>query len=65
MENCLQKAPGPHLVYTINEPAAGRLQRAEGRRQGKDVVIVSVDGGCEGVADVGKASSPRPASSTR
>jgi len=55
MENCLQKAPEVNVVYTINEPAAAGAHNAL-KRLGKDkgVVIVSVDGGCEGVANVGK-----------
>jgi fructose transport system substrate-binding protein len=54
MENCLQKNPGINLVYTINEPAAAgayKALKAAGRE--KDVVIVSVDGGCAGIRDVG------------
>jgi len=55
MENCLQKAPDVNVVYTINEPAAAGAYNAL-KRAGKEkgVVIVSVDGGCEGVANVGK-----------
>lgn len=55
MENCLQKAPEVNVVYTINEPAAAGAHIAL-KRLGKDkgVIIVSVDGGCEGVANVGK-----------
>ncbi len=55
MENCLQKAPGVNVVYTINEPAAAGAYNAL-KRAGKadGVVIVSVDGGCEGVKNVGK-----------
>ncbi|NML18051.1 sugar ABC transporter substrate-binding protein [Azohydromonas sp. G-1-1-14] len=54
MENCLQKNPDINLVYAINEPAAAGAYRAL-RAAGKDkgVVIVSVDGGCQGVRDVG------------
>lgn len=54
MENCLQKNPGINVVYTINEPAAAgayKALKAAGRE--KDVVIVSVDGGCAGIKDVG------------
>jgi len=53
MENCLQKAPDVNVVYTINEPAAAGAYNAL-KRAGKDkgVIIVSVDGGCRGVADV-------------
>ena len=53
MENCLQKNPDINLVYTINEPVAAgayRALKAAGRE--KDVMIVSVDGGCQGVRDV-------------
>jgi fructose transport system substrate-binding protein len=55
MENCLQKAGGDvNVVYTINEPAAAGAFNAL-KRAGKDrgVIIVSVDGGCQGVKDVG------------
>ena len=53
MENCLQKNPDINLVYTINEPAAAgaynALQKAD---KEKGVMIVSVDGGCDGIKDV-------------
>jgi len=54
MENCLQKVPDVNLVYTINEPAAAGAFNAL-KKAGKDkgVVIVSVDGGCQGIKDVG------------
>ncbi len=53
MENCLQKNPGINLVYTINEPAAAGAYRAlKAAGKDKDVMIVSIDGGCEGVRDV-------------
>ena len=53
MENCLQKNPDINLVYTINEPAAAGAFNAL-QRAGKDkqVMIVTVDGGCDGVRDV-------------
>jgi fructose transport system substrate-binding protein len=53
MENCLQKNPDVNLVYTINEPAAAGAYTAL-KRSGKEknVMIVSVDGGCQGVRDV-------------
>jgi fructose transport system substrate-binding protein len=55
MENCLQKAPEVNVVYTINEPAAaGAYNALKKAGKDKDVIIVSVDGGCEGVANVGK-----------
>ena len=55
MENCLQKSPDVTVVYTINEPAAAGAYNAL-KKAGKDkgVIIVSVDGGCAGVANVGK-----------
>ena len=54
MENCLQKNPDINLVYTINEPAAAGAHNAL-KKAGKDkgVTIVSVDGGCAGIANVG------------
>lgn len=53
MENCLQKAPGINVVYTINEPAAAGAYRAlKTAGKEKDVLIVSIDGGCEGVRNV-------------
>jgi len=53
MENCLQKNPDIDLVYTINEPAAAGAYNAL-KKAGKEkgVLIVSVDGGCDGVKDV-------------
>ena len=55
MENCLQKAPDVNLVYTINEPAAaGAYNALKKAGKEKNVIIVSVDGGCEGVENVGK-----------
>ena len=54
MENCLQKNPDINLVYTINEPAAaGAYTALKAAGKEKNVVIVSVDGGCEGVRNVG------------
>ncbi|MER3444370.1 MAG: sugar ABC transporter [Armatimonadota bacterium] len=53
MENCLQKNPNINLVYTINEPAAaGAYQALKAAGKEKSVIIVSVDGGCEGVRNV-------------
>jgi fructose transport system substrate-binding protein len=53
MENCLQKAPGINLVYTINEPAAlGAYTALKAAGRDKNTMIVSIDGGCSGVAAV-------------
>ena len=53
MENCLQKNPDINLVYTINEPAAaGAFQALKKAGKDKNVMIVSVDGGCAGVRNV-------------
>ncbi len=53
MENCLQKNPDINLVYSINEPAAaGAYQALKTAGKEKNVMIVSVDGGCAGVKNV-------------
>ncbi len=53
MENLLQKDPGVSVVYTINEPAAaGAYEALKSVGREKDVLIVSVDGGCPGVKNV-------------
>jgi fructose transport system substrate-binding protein len=53
MENCLQKAPDINVVYTINEPAAlGAFTALKAKGREKEVLIVSVDGGCTGVKAV-------------
>lgn len=60
MENCLQKEPGINVVYTINEPAAlGAYTALKAKGREKDVLIVSVDGGCTGTQAVkdGKISA--------
>lgn len=50
MENCLQKNPDINVVYTINEPtAAGAFNAIERAGRAKAVVLVSVDGGCQGI----------------
>ena len=54
MENCLQKNPDITVVYTINEPtAAGAYKALKAAGKEKNVVLVSVDGGCQGIRDVG------------
>ena len=53
MENLLQKDPGISVVYTINEPAAaGAYEALRSVGRDKDVLIISVDGGCPGVRNV-------------
>lgn len=53
VENLLAKEPGMNVVYTINEPAAeGAYQALKKAGKEKDVLIVSVDGGCPGIANV-------------
>jgi fructose transport system substrate-binding protein len=54
MENCLQKEPGINVVYTINEPTAAGAHRAhQAAGMAGEVILVSVDGSCQGVRDVG------------
>jgi fructose transport system substrate-binding protein len=52
MERCLAKNPAVNVVYTINEPAAVGAQKALKAAGTKDVLVVSVDGGCNGVQHV-------------
>jgi fructose transport system substrate-binding protein len=53
MENCLTKDSGINVVYTINEPSAfGVYTALKNRGKQNGVLIVSVDGGCAGVAGV-------------
>jgi fructose transport system substrate-binding protein len=53
MENLLQKDADVNVVYTINEPAAGGAYQAlKAAGKEKDVLVVSIDGGCPGVQNV-------------
>lgn len=53
MENLLVKDPSINVVHTINEPsAAGAYEALKSFGRENDVLIVSVDGGCPGVANV-------------
>ena len=53
METILQIDPKVNVVYTINEPAAaGAYEALKAVGREKDVLIVSVDGGCPGVQNV-------------
>ncbi len=50
MENCLRKNPEINVVYAINEPtAAGAFNALEQSGKAAGVVLVSVDGGCDGI----------------
>jgi len=53
METLLAKNPNVNVVYTINEPAAaGAFEALKSAGKEKDVLVVSVDGGCSGVNNV-------------
>lgn len=53
MENLLAKDPLINVVYTINEPAAaGAYEALKAVGREKDVLVVSVDGGCPGVRNI-------------
>lgn len=53
MENLLAQDPFINVVYTINEPAAaGAYQALRAINREDEVLIVSVDGSCAGVADI-------------
>jgi len=53
MENLLQRAADVNAVYTINEPAArGGYAALQARGLAEQVVVGSIDGGCQGVRDV-------------
>ena len=53
MENLLQQNPEINVVYTINEPAAaGAYEALKSVGKAEQAVIVSIDGGCPGVANV-------------
>ncbi|MGL5811031.1 MAG: substrate-binding domain-containing protein [Nocardioides sp.] len=53
METCLSKNSKVNVVYTINEPAAvGAYAALQQAGSEKGVLIVSVDGGCDGVTQV-------------
>lgn len=52
MERCLAKNPKINVVYTLNEPTAVGAHKALQAAGSRDVVIVSIDGGCDGVEQV-------------
>ena len=60
MENCLSANPDINVVYTVNEPAAfGANTALKAAGTAENAIVVSVDGGCEGVRGVkdGKISA--------
>ena len=52
MENCLSKSRDINVVYTINEPAAIGANGALKQAGNTGAMIVSIDGGCDGVTQV-------------
>lgn len=52
VENLLAKDPDMNVVYTINEPAAEGAFQALTAAGKTGVLVVSVDGGCPGIASV-------------
>lgn len=54
METLLSKNPKINLVYAINEPAAYGAYQALQAAGDKSALIVTIDGGCTGVKEVGQ-----------
>lgn len=55
METLLSKNPNINVVYAINEPAAyGAYQALQAAGKEKDTLLVTIDGGCTGVKEVGE-----------
>jgi len=55
METLLSKNPNINVVYAINEPAAyGAYQALKAKGIEKDTLLVTIDGGCTGVKEVGE-----------
>jgi ABC-type sugar transport system substrate-binding protein len=52
MERCLTKNPSVNVVYTINEPAAVGAQKALKAANVQNALVISIDGGCDGVKQV-------------
>ena len=53
MEDLIRRDPGINVAYTVNEPAAaGAFTALEQIGKENDVLIVSIDGSCEGVGRV-------------
>lgn len=50
MQQLLERSPDLNIVYTVNEPAAfGAAAALEAAGKRDDVILVSVDGGCEAI----------------
>jgi fructose transport system substrate-binding protein len=56
METCLAKNKNINVIYGINEPAAAGGVAAAQAAGLKDLLVVGVDGGCSGVAEVAKGT---------
>jgi fructose transport system substrate-binding protein len=54
MEACIAKNPDINLVYSLNEPAGQGGSEALTNATGNQAVVVSVDGGCGGIAQITK-----------
>lgn len=55
METLLSKNPNINVVYAINEPAAyGAYQALKAAGTEKSTLLVTIDGGCTGVKEVGE-----------
>lgn len=53
MENCLQRNSDINVVYTVNElTAAGARMALQAAGKDTSVIVVSVDGSCQGVRDI-------------
>ena len=52
MENCLSKNPDINVVYSVNEPSGQGAAAALESAGNTDALIVSIDGGCDGVKSV-------------
>jgi fructose transport system substrate-binding protein len=53
MRDCLRQAPDINVVYAVNEPTAfGAHAALKARGREKGVLLVTVDGGCDGIRAV-------------
>ena len=65
MENCLSKNPDINVVYSVNEPSGQGAASALQSAGNTGALIVSIDGGCDGVKALLTGPSARPRSSIR